>query len=94
MTKKVQSTVKPQPVEIDEFSVWIAKNIQEVTVKDEEGKEHIEYEYELSQLSKDEYILGLHDTQELNKNQSELALAELEELQRVIDVLLGGEDNE
>ena len=80
MTKKVQSTVKPQPVEIDEFSVWIAENIQEVTVKDEEGKEHIEYEYELSQLTKDEYILELHDTQELSKIQSELALAELAEL--------------
>ena len=80
MTKKVQSTVKPQAVEIDEFSVWIAENIQEVTVKDEEGKEHIEYEYELSQLTKDEYILELHDAQELNKLQSELALAELAEL--------------
>ena len=80
MTKKVQSTVKPQAVEIDEFSVWIAENIQEVTVKDEEGKEHIEYEYELSQLTKDEYILKLHDAQELNKIQSELALAELAEL--------------
>ena len=80
MTKKVQSTAKPQAIEIDEFSVWIAENIQEVTVKDEEGKEHIEYEYELSKLAKDEYILGLHDAQELNKIQSELALAELAEL--------------
>ena len=80
MTKKVQSTVKPQPVEIDEFSVWIAKNIQEVTVKDEEGNSHVEYEYELTQLTKDEYILKLHDAQELNKIQSELALAELAEL--------------
>lgn len=80
MMKKVRSTVKPQAVEIDEFSVWIAENIQEVTVKDEEGKEHIEYEYELSQLTKDEYILKLHDTQELSKLQSELALAELAEL--------------
>ena len=80
MTKKVRSTVKPQAVEIDEYSVWVAENIQEVPVKDEEGKEHIEYEYELSQLAKDEYILELHDAQELNKIQSELALAELAEL--------------
>ena len=80
MTKKVQSTVKPQAVEIDEFSVWIAENIQEITIQDEEGKEHIEYEYELSQLTKDEYILGLHDAQELSKTQNELALAELAEL--------------
>ena len=84
MTKKVQSTVKPQAVEIDEFSVWIAENIQEVTVKDEEGKEHTEYEYELSQLTKDEYILELHDTQEQLKVESDLALAEL------ASVILGG----
>ena len=80
MMKKVRSTVKPQAVEIDEFSVWIAENIQEVTVKDEEGKVYIEYEYELSQLTKDEYILELHDAQESSKIQSELALAELAEL--------------
>ena len=84
MMKKVQSTVKPQAVEIDEFSVWIAENIQEVTVKDEEGKEHIEYEYELSQLTKDEYILELHDAQRRTKTENELALAELAE------VILGG----
>lgn len=84
MTKKVRSTVKPQAVEIDEFSVWIAENIQEVTVKDEEGKEHIEYEYELSQLTKDEYILELHDAQRRTKTENELALAELAE------VILGG----
>ena len=80
MKKTVQSTVKPQAVEIDEFSVWISENIQEVTVKDEEGNSHIEYEYELTQLTKDEYILELHDTQELSKIQSELALVELAEL--------------
>lgn len=75
--KKVRSTVKPQAVEIDEFSVWIAENIQEVTVKDEEGKEHIEYEYELSQSSKDEYILKLHDDQQQTKTENELAMADL-----------------
>lgn len=75
--KKVQSTVKPQAVEIDEFSVWIAENIQEVTVKDEEGKEHIEYEYELIQLEKDEYTLKLQQELESSKTQNELALAEL-----------------
>lgn len=79
MMKKVRSTVKPQPIEIDEFSVWIAENIQEVTVKDEEGKEHIEYEYELSQLTKDEYILQLHDDQRQAKLENDLAIADLAE---------------
>ena len=80
MTKQVQSTVKPQPVEIDEFSVWVAENIRKVTVKDEEGKEYIEYEYELIQLDKDEYILKLRQELESSKTQNELALAELAEL--------------
>ena len=84
MTKKVQSTVKPEPIEIDEYSVWVAENIQEVTVKDEEGQEHIEYEYELSQLTKDEYILKLHGAQEQLKVENDLALADLAE------TLLGG----
>ena len=77
MMKKVRSTVKPQAVDIDEFSVWIAENIQEVTVKDEEGNSHIEYEYELTQLTKDEYILKLHEDQQQTKTENDLAMADL-----------------
>lgn len=75
--KKVRSTVKPQAVEIDEFSVWVVENIQEVIVKDEEGNSHIEYEYELTQLTKDEYILQLHEDQQQTKTENELAMADL-----------------
>lgn len=80
MTKKVQSTVKPEPLVIDDYSAWIAKNIQEVTQTDEEGQEYTEYEYELMQLDKDEYILKLQQELESSKTQNELALAELAEL--------------
>ena len=80
MKKTVQSTVKPEPIEIDEYSVWVAENIQERTIEDEEGNSHIEYEYELTQLTKDEYILELHNAQELSTIQNEVALAELAEL--------------
>lgn len=82
--KKVQSTVRPQAVEIDEYSVWLARNIEEITITDEEGQEYIEYEYDLIQKSKDEYIKELHDTQEQMKVENDLALADLAE------TLLGG----
>lgn len=77
MMKKVQSTVKPEPIEIDEYSVWIAEDIQEKSIVDEEGQEHVEYEYELTQLTKDEYILKLHEDQQQTKTENELAMADL-----------------
>ena len=79
MTKKVQSTIKPEPVEIDEYSVWLSTNIQEVTMTDEEGQEYTEYEYDLTQVSKDEYILQLHDDQRQVKLENDLAIADLAE---------------
>ena len=77
MKKTVQSTIRPQAVEIDEYSVWVADDIREITVKDEEGQEHVEYEYELTQLTKDEYILKLHEDQQQTKTENELAMADL-----------------
>lgn len=47
----VMSTVKPEPVSIDEHSVWMAENIQEIEVDD-----GIAYTYDLKQYDKDEYI--------------------------------------
>lgn len=53
----VSSTVKPDKVKIDEFSVWVAENIAEKSVTDQEmGTEHIAYEYDLIQYGKDEYL--------------------------------------
>lgn len=34
---RVQSTVKPKEIEIDEYSVWKNKDISEMTVTDENG---------------------------------------------------------
>ena len=47
----VMSTVKPEPVSIDQHSVWVAENIQEV-----EAEDGIAYIYDLKQFEKDEYI--------------------------------------
>lgn len=62
---RVQSNVQPKPLEIDECSVWIATDIQEVdlpvggTGEDQETVKG--YEYHMIQYDKDEYILSIHD---------------------------------
>lgn len=48
---RVRSTVNPKPMVIDEFSVWIHKNIIEV-----KENEFIGYEYDVIQYEKNEYI--------------------------------------
>ena len=49
---KVRSTVKPEPIVIDEFSVWQHTNIQ--AVSENVGEEN---EYNMIQFTKDEFIL-------------------------------------
>lgn len=53
---RVRSTVKPQPVVIDEFSVWKHTDIQEVSENPGAENEFNGYEYNMVQYSKDEYI--------------------------------------
>ena len=48
---KTQSTIKPNAIEIDEYSVWVAENITEITKEND-----VLYEYDLVQYTKDEYI--------------------------------------
>ena len=48
---KTQSTIKPNAIEIDEYSVWVAENITEITKEN-----YVLYEYDLVQYTKDEYI--------------------------------------
>lgn len=48
---KTQSTTKPNAIEIDEYSVWVAENITETMIKND-----VMYEYALVQYTKDEYI--------------------------------------
>lgn len=75
---KVRSIVKPENTVIDEYSVWVANNIEEITVKDIDSNDnttHIEYEYELLQYSKDEYIKLMSE----QNYETQLALVELYE---------------
>ena len=63
---RISSTVRPEPQAIDEFSVWINSDIQEVEVTHEDDT-HIEYEFHQIQYTKDEYIKMIDDkNKELN----------------------------
>lgn len=64
---RISSTVRPEPQVIDEFSVWINTDIQEVEVT-HEGDTHTEYEFNQVQYTKDEYIKMIDDkNKELNQ---------------------------
>lgn len=56
---KVRSTVKPDPLVIDDFSVWESTDIQDVNEPGtEEMPGFVGYEYQLKQYEKDEFILA------------------------------------
>lgn len=63
---KVESAVKPENTVMDEFSVWIASNIEEVTkTTNDDGAKATFYTYDLVQYTKDEYIAKVSES---NKN--------------------------
>lgn len=70
-----RSAVEPQPKVVDDYSVWISDNIHTVTVTDEEGNEREEFEYDLTQYGKDEYIRLIDD----RTDDVEMAIVELYE---------------
>ena len=78
----VQSTIKPNEIEIDEYSVWINSDIHEIKVPDENSL-HTEYEFNQTQYSKDEFIRLMS---EQNKNledkltDTQLALCDVYEM--------------
>lgn len=79
---RVRATETPEAVVVDEFSVWVASNVQSVTVADEQG-ERVEYEFSLTQYTKDEYIRALierNQTLETDIVNTQIALCEVYEL--------------
>ena len=79
---KVRSTIRPERMVIDEYSVWICENITEVEVEDiqtgseeTEVERHIEYEYDMVQYEKNEFIKA----QSEQITDTELALCEIYE---------------
>ena len=70
-----RSTVQPEPMVLDEHSVWIHTNIQ--AVKETVGEEVFSgYEFDMVQYTKDEYISKLDD----QLTDTQLALVEVYEL--------------
>lgn len=52
---RVRSTQKPEPIVVDEYSVWVCTDIAEISVEFE-GEVHTEYEFNQVRYLKDEYI--------------------------------------
>ncbi len=55
---KTRSTVKPEPVVIDEFSVWQHTNIKAISENVGTENEFVGYEFNMVQYDKDEFILN------------------------------------
>ena len=80
---KTRSTVKPDAVVIDDNSVWLHTDIQEVHESVGEDQSFDGYEFNMIQYEKDEYILMMSEkNSELEKQvtDTQLALCEVYEL--------------
>lgn len=84
---KTRSTVKPDAVVIDDNSVWVHTDIQEVHESVGEDQSFDGYEFNMIQYEKDEYILMMSEknsekNSELEKQvtDTQLALCEVYEL--------------
>lgn len=81
---KVRSTVRPEEKVIDEFSVWIASNIEGVSEEDiDNQKGFTGFEYDLVQYDKDEYITMIGDKNkslEQEMTETQLALCDVYEM--------------
>lgn len=78
----VRAAEAPDAVVVDEHSVWVASEIQSVTVADESG-EHTEFEFNLVQYGKDEFIHGMiekNESLEAQVTDTQLALCDVYEL--------------
>lgn len=80
---KVRSTVKPEPIVIDDFSVWQHTDIQEISENIGEENEFVGYEYGMIQYTKDEFILNQAAENEALQQQitdTQIALCEVYEM--------------
>ncbi len=84
--EKVRSAEKPKELVMDEFSVWLATNVKQVEVTEnrEEDEEitRTEYEFDLAQYTKEEYMSKLvikNKALEAQLTDTQLALVEIYE---------------
>lgn len=74
----VYSSVKPEKIKIDDFSVWVSEGITEQVTEDETL-----YVFNQKRYTKDEYICVLREENDALNNQltdTQLALCELYEM--------------
>lgn len=72
----VRSVEQPEETVIDDLSVWVSSDIEELTTTDAEtGEENTEYSFTLTQYSLSEYLLMQNELM----TSTELALCELYE---------------
>lgn len=74
--EKVKSTIKPDDVVTDAYSVWVHSNITPIKENVGEENEFIGFEYDMVQYDKDEYIH--HITKETNDQITDLQMALIE----------------
>lgn len=80
--KNTQSTIRPEPMHRDDYSVYIRTNIRELTVNDECGS-RTEYIYDEERWDAGEYIDHLRETISENQQQitdTQLAVVEIYEI--------------
>lgn len=75
---KVRSTVSPEPILVDEFSVWVCSNI--TPVEEDNGEESFTgFEYDMVQYEKDDFIKIMTETnQNLGEQVTDLQVALVE----------------
>ncbi len=84
---RVRSTVKPEDIVIDDFSVWRHTDIQEISENVGEENEFIGFEYTMIQYEKDEYIKQMDEKNQQLEGQitdTQIALCE------AYEAILGG----
>lgn len=78
---KVRSTVSPEPLVVDEHSVWVRSNI--VPIEEGIGEETFNgFEYDVIQYDKDEYVKIITEKNQIMETQLtdvQLALVEIYE---------------
>lgn len=80
---KVRSTVKPDPIVIDEFSVWVHTDIQSISENVGTENEFVGYEFNMKQYDKNEYIKAQAETNarlEKSIDDTQLALCDVYEM--------------
>lgn len=74
---KIRSTVCPDPIRFDEKNVWVSEKVREVEVED-----GVEFEFDQTKYSKDEYIKLIDEKNkelEAQVTDTQLALCEIYE---------------